>query len=166
MTDDTASAPEPASVSVEALPAHAVRGLRTRVLRPPGTPPVVLPEDERPGTLHVGAFADGVLACVATIYPEAMPGTPDAPDGPTPAERATAFRLRGMATDPAHQGRGLGSAVVRRLLAHVAAEGASVLWCNARVSAQGFYERLGFVTEGPEFDIPGIGPHYVMWRRP
>jgi hypothetical protein len=32
------------------------------------------------------------------------------------------------------------------------------------VVALGFYERLGFVAEGAEFDIDPIGPHYVMTR--
>lgn len=42
--------------------------------------------------------------------------------------------------------------------------GAEVLWCNARVGALGFYLRLGFATIGEEFEIAGIGPHFVMWR--
>jgi len=48
---------------------------------------------------------------------------------------------------------------------HIRAHGGRLLWCNARVVALGFYERLGFVTEGPEFDIHPIGPHYVMTRQ-
>ncbi len=42
--------------------------------------------------------------------------------------------------------------------------GRRLLWCNARVVALGFYTKLGLHTEGDEFDIPGIGPHYVMTR--
>jgi hypothetical protein len=32
------------------------------------------------------------------------------------------------------------------------------------LAALGFYERLGFIAEGPEFEIVPIGPHYVMTR--
>ena len=44
------------------------------------------------------------------------------------------------------------------------ARGGDLLWCNARVVALGFYERLGFVAEGPEFEIVPIGPHFVMTK--
>ena len=41
-------------------------------------------------------------------------------------------------------------------------EPAGILWCNARTSAIGFYEKLGWrVTSGP-FDVPGVGPHVTM----
>jgi predicted GNAT family N-acyltransferase len=39
-----------------------------------------------------------------------------------------------------------------------------MIWCNARLSAVRFYEKLGFETRGDEFDIPDVGPHVVMWR--
>jgi ribosomal protein S18 acetylase RimI-like enzyme len=62
------------------------------------------------------------------------------------------------------QGSGLGRAVLTECIEHVRSAGAEVLWCNARLGALGFYERLGFATVGDEFDIAGIGPHYVMWK--
>ena len=41
------------------------------------------------------------------------------------------------------------------------------LWCNARLHAVGFYERQGWKVEGDEFDVPDIGPHFVMrWNPP
>jgi hypothetical protein len=36
------------------------------------------------------------------------------------------------------------------------------VWCNARTPAVGFYEKLGFSTIGEEFELPPIGPHYLM----
>jgi hypothetical protein len=38
------------------------------------------------------------------------------------------------------------------------------MWCQARVSAQGFYEKVGFATLGERFWLPLSGPHYVMVR--
>ncbi|MFK7789853.1 MAG: hypothetical protein AB8C95_10235, partial [Phycisphaeraceae bacterium] len=38
------------------------------------------------------------------------------------------------------------------------------LWCNARTSASGYYERLCFIQHGDLFEIPDIGPHAVMVR--
>ena len=39
---------------------------------------------------------------------------------------------------------------------------ARLLWCNARVTAADFYRKLGFEIVSDEFDIPNIGPHYLM----
>lgn len=146
--------------SIEAVPAAAVRPLRSEVLRP-GQPPtsLVYPGDDHPQALHVGAFADGVLVGIATVYPEPMPLRPMAD-----VDSDRAFRLRGMATRPDWQGKNLGRRVLTRCIEHARDHDADVLWCNARVVALGFYERLGFETLGDEFDIEGIGPHYVMWR--
>lgn len=147
-------------MQVRAITAAETQPLRSAVLRP-GQPPesLVYPGDDAPTTFHAGAIIDGEIVGIATIYPEPMPLVPQAALDP-----ASAFRLRGMATRPDLQGTGLGRAVLLRCIEHVRDAGASVLWCNARVSALGFYQRLGFETVGDEFDIAGIGPHYVMWH--
>jgi len=136
------------------------RPLRSEILRP-GQPPesLVYPGDDAPDSFHAGAFVDGVLVGIATVYPEPMPAAPGADLDPV-----NAFRLRGMATRTGLQGRGIGRAVLGQCIEHVRASGADVLWCNARTGALGFYERLGFETLGDEFDIAGIGPHFVMWK--
>jgi GNAT superfamily N-acetyltransferase len=71
-------------------------------------------------------------------------------------------QLRGMATDSAWAGRGVGKAVLEA--AHKLA-GPRSLWCDARMSAHDFYARLGWVAEGEIFDIPQVGPHTVMRYR-
>ena len=70
-----------------------------------------------------------------------------------------------MATVPSVRGAGHGRALLELCFDHIRAQGGRLLWCNARVVALGFYKRLGFVAEGPEFDIHPIGPHYVMTRQ-
>ena len=47
-------------------------------------------------------------------------------------------------------------------LARVAARGGDVVWCDARVGAAGFYERMGFTVVTDEFEKTGIGPHIGM----
>ncbi|MEM1043631.1 MAG: GNAT family N-acetyltransferase [Bacteroidota bacterium] len=147
-------------MTVRPITAAETRPLRSTVLRP-GQPPgsLVYPGDDAPGSFHAGALLDGEVVGIASIFPEPMPVAPRAGFDP-----ADAFRLRGMATRPDLQGTGLGRAVLGRCIEHIRTTGTVLLWCNARTPALGFYERLGFETVGEEFGIPGIGPHYVMWK--
>lgn len=147
-------------MQIRPISAAETRPLRADILRP-GQPPesLVYPGDDAPDSFHAGAFLGGVLVGIASVYPEPLPI--DLPD----LAPNSAFRLRGMATRPELQGQGLGRAVLEGCLTHVRDAGAEVLWCNARTGALGFYRRLGFETVGDKFEIEGIGPHYVMWRR-
>ena len=124
------------------------------------------PEDETVA-VHVAAYADGAgdPGGVGTVYAEAPP---DAHRGEIPEAAyapGAAWRLRGMATSEAARGTGLGRLVLEACFAAVRDGGGAFLWCNARLGAVPFYERLGMRAVGPEFDIPEIGPHYVMWAR-
>jgi GNAT superfamily N-acetyltransferase len=83
-----------------------------------------------------------------------------APDG-----EPSAWRVRGMATAPAARAKGAGTAVLDALLRHALARGASRVWCNARVDARPLYERAGFQAVSEEFELPEIGPHFVMERK-
>ncbi len=152
---------------VRRVPAAVVRPLRTAVLRPGWTDRLATyPEDETVA-VHVAAFRDGVDTPdgVGTVYAEAPP---DAHRGEIPEAAyapGASWRLRGMATSDEARGTGLGRVVLEACFAVVRQSGGQVLWCNARLVAVPFYERLGMAAVGPEFDIPGIGPHYVMWSR-
>ena len=59
------------------------------------------------------------------------------------------------------RGKGHGAALIRHFVD--AAEGPVVL--DAQVDALGFYERLGFVAEGPVFDDAGIAHRRMVLRR-
>lgn len=121
--------------------------LRARVLRP-GQPKQRshFSGDDAPGTIHFGAFLNEQLVGVATLLNEG--------DG---------LRLRGMAVDETMRGRSIGAALLGAIH-QAAAERHRPLWCNARAVAVGFYQRYGWIVEGDVFDLPDIGPHYVMRR--
>jgi predicted GNAT family N-acyltransferase len=68
-----------------------------------------------------------------------------------------------VAVLPQYRGTGAGLAIMRRLVELAAQRGFSEVYLNSQVSARGFYERLGFRAEGPEFDEVGI-PHQRMRR--
>jgi predicted GNAT family N-acyltransferase len=67
-----------------------------------------------------------------------------------------------MATEAAVRGTGAGQALLDDGLARVAARGGDLVWCDARVTAAGFYERAGFTVVTEPYDKPGLGPHVGM----
>lgn len=142
-------------MSLRSISASQTWELRHRLLRPNQAHDAVrYPGDADASTLHVGAFAGGKLVGIASVYRHAPPGEED----------PTAWRLRGMATVPAARDRGHGSDMLLACSAHVARQGGTRLWCNARTAAAAFYARHGFTRCGEEFEIPPIGPHVVMER--
>jgi len=68
-----------------------------------------------------------------------------------------------VATLPAYRGRGVGSAVMRFLLAAADVAGAPFVVLSAQTHALAFYRRLGFVPYGNRFLAVGI-EHQMMAR--
>jgi GNAT superfamily N-acetyltransferase len=142
-------------MKVVTIPAEGTHPLRLLVLRPGGTlADCQWPIDAVPDAFHLAVDDGDARICVASFQPAAHPTIP----------AVQPWQLRGMATHPAHRGRGAGRLLVEHALELVREHGTDLLWCNARLVAVPFYARLGFQLQGPEFDIPGIGPHHVMGR--
>lgn len=132
------------------IPIEETRALRQAVLRPhQGLDE--LAAHETAGTFAVGVHDGATLISVGFVAPEGEPG---------------AWRVRGMATTPSARGRGAGAAVLEALVRHATEQGATRIWCNARISARSLYERAGFEVVSDEFELPEIGPHVVMQTRP
>jgi GNAT superfamily N-acetyltransferase len=137
-----------AAIEVRPVPAAQTRALRQAVLRPhQSLEEMHASEPER--AYAVGAFDGDRLVAVGLI-------------GPDPDANAGSWRVRGMATDAPSQGRGFGTAVLAALLEHARAEQARRVWCTVRTPARSLYERAGFRVLSDEFEIPQIGPHFVM----
>jgi predicted GNAT family N-acyltransferase len=68
-----------------------------------------------------------------------------------------------VAVLPQYRGTGTGVALMQCLMDLAAERGFTEVYLNAQVTAAGFYERLGFRADGPEFDEVGI-PHQRMRR--
>lgn len=108
--------------------------------------------DDAPGTRHLGAYCGGELLAVASLYVAEIPGRPG----------IAALQIRGVATKPEARGTGLGTALMSAARDYAQNQGAQILWCNARIAAAEFYRKLGYETVGEQFEIPDVGPHYVM----
>lgn len=162
--------PADPSAEMRLLPAAATLELRQRVLRPhQSVNDVRFPNDEAVDSRHFGVFVHGCLVGIASLCRELEPLELQPKAERLHAERLHAerqargdWRLRGMATLPEVRGQGYGKELVHACLRHARAEGGIRLWCNARVSALGFYEALGFVARGSEFAVPEAGPHVRM----
>lgn len=146
----------PLDFDLRDITAQQTHPLRQRVLRPNQPPEAMFyPGDETPGAVHLGAFdAEQRLVGIASLSIEPPPDAPE----------LRSFRLRGMAVDPGLQGQGIGARLIEASLTRAQEAGLSSIWCNARISAEPFYRRLGFTVVGERFEIEGIGPHVVMRR--
>ena len=141
------------TVTVDEVPADVTYALRRAVLRPDGGE-VTWAGDEDPATFHLAArSADGEVVGVVRFSPAACAWRPDA---------GAPWQLRGMATAPGLRGAGIGRQLLVDGLARVTARGGDLVWCDARTTAAGFYERMGFSVVTEPFDKPGIGPHVGM----
>ncbi|WP_030773317.1 MULTISPECIES: GNAT family N-acetyltransferase [unclassified Streptomyces] len=76
----------------------------------------------------------------------------------------TVGSLGRLAVAKSARGLGVGVALVRAIEAEAARRGLTAVDLGAQTHALGFYERLGYVAYGPEFQDAGI-PHRAM-RRP
>jgi GNAT superfamily N-acetyltransferase len=133
-------------VLLREIPVAETRGLRRAILRPHDSEET-LAEHEPDAAFALGAFQREELIAIGFIAPDGTPGS---------------WRIRGMATVAHARGEGVGSAVLTGLLEHALDAGATRVWCNARTSARSLYERAGFLVVSEEFEIPGIGMHFVM----
>jgi predicted GNAT family N-acyltransferase len=113
------------------------------------------PGDDDDGTFHLGAYVDDKLVSVASFYIDNHPDIKD----------EFQYRLRGMATLEEHRKNGYSLALLQTALPLIEKNNIQTLWCNARSSAAGFYEKVGFEKISDEFEIEGIGPHFLMVKK-
>lgn len=138
---------------IRSVQAREIWPLRHKVLRPHMTlEDCDYPHDNDADTFHLATIEGDRILCIGSFYKEKCPSL----------EGLKPYRLRGMATEPDHRGRGLGRDLIHSALEHLRAQQADLLWCNARENALRFYTKLDFTTHGGPFDIPGIGPHYLL----
>lgn len=149
---------DPGTIVVRRVVVIDIRALRHAVLRP-GLPvdSTRFDGDDLDTTIHVAAVVGAtvigttVIGCASWMLSE-FAGEP-------------AYQLRGMAVDPAWQGSGIGGRLLRQSEDLLRDSPITLRWCNARISAVGFYERQRWTVVSPVFDIPTAGPHCRMTKR-
>ena len=68
-----------------------------------------------------------------------------------------------MAIDPIIQGTGTGAKIIQKAIEELKKKNIKLLWCDARLKATGFYEKLNFKVLGDIYEVPVIGPHKLMY---
>lgn len=75
------------------------------------------------------------------------------------------YRLGQMVVEPNYQGKNLGRQVVLTLIDLAKQQGAIALELNSRLSAVGFYQKLGFQTFGNEFPSSTTGVTHIGMKQ-
>lgn len=88
---------------------------------------------------HFGAFMDDELVGVVSLF-----------------QNGDDFQFRKFAVDESVQGKGIGKTMLQHLVDFAINENAKRLWCNARISAIGFYLKYGFTPTGQLFTKNGF----------
>lgn len=129
------------------------RPLRLQVLRPGFTlEAVCFEEDIAPDSFHLGLFIEEELVCTASFFATRN----------LLFEVPSQYQLRGMATHPDHRNKNAGKFLMEEGIRKLQNKNAELLWCNGRLVATSFYERLGFKLIGEEFLSINI-PHKIMY---
>ncbi|MFM7389660.1 MAG: GNAT family N-acetyltransferase [Vampirovibrionales bacterium] len=135
---------------------HAAVALRQAVLRTPLGLVFTAEELAKEAPyLHCVAVLEGnVVGSLMLVY--------GSPVLETPSE-SLEVQLRQMAVQHEGQSLGIGSRLLGFAESLAKANGATVLWCNARQSAQRFYEKNGFQVVGDPFTLVEL-PHIKMQK--
>jgi hypothetical protein len=98
-------------------------------------------DDDEDVSFHLGAFKDHKLVSVASFFYERNPIFTDLHQ----------YQLR--------------SELLTTAFPIIKQNFCTLLWCNARLSAVGYYEKVGFKKLNDDvFEIEDIGPHVLMYK--
>lgn len=130
--------------------------LRNELLRPgKDVSTCIFEGDDAPSTRHFGAIDEaGNIVAIVSVYRKDN----------TAIKEENAYQIRAMATGSACRGQGVGRLLLTAVEEHAKSEGSSLIWANARSSVVGFYAKAGYRLASSEFDVDGIGPHYLVLK--
>lgn len=98
---------------------------------------LILPDDE--SGLHLGCLDNGLVVSAGSLFID-----------------GASARLRKFATLPEYQGRGIGTAMLKKMTQLLRQKEVTEFWFDARETARYFYEKSGFAVSGDVFYKSGI----------
>ncbi|MDP3312422.1 GNAT family N-acetyltransferase [Lutibacter sp.] len=141
-------------ITIKKITAQDTYPIRLEVLRKNIPLPFQFNGDLDDTTFHLGAFNNDKLISVSSYMKES-----------NNLFNGSQYQLRGMATLVEYQGKGVGKLMLENAISIIEEKNIDFLWCNARISAVNFYEKLGFKTVGEIFQINYVGEHYAMVKK-
>ncbi|TQD37727.1 GNAT family N-acetyltransferase [Haloflavibacter putidus] len=141
-------------LQVQEVLAETVLPIRQEVLRP-GKPlsACVFEPDPLASSHHFMLLKDNLEIAIASYFKERHPEF----------QEEKQYRLRGMAVLPEYHGKSFGKKLLNESLKKLPSR--NLVWFNARLKAVGFYKKQGFLPQGEEFEIPGVGLHILMFQK-
>jgi len=115
----------------------------------------VISPDELESTFHMGAIENDIVVGTSTFLVEIN----------EKFDTKFQYRLRAMATSPSVKGKQVGRQIIETSIEKLKSMGVELLWCDARLEATGFYEKLGLKMKGEIYNVPNIGPHKLMYLK-
>jgi phosphoribosylformimino-5-aminoimidazole carboxamide ribotide isomerase len=125
-------------ISIEQIRPELTWRLRQRVLYPAQQLNDMGMDEDNDG-LHFAAFKDNLIVGVVSLFP-----------------KGDDFQFRKFAIDDSVQGMGIGRQMLDHISDFAVLNGGKRIWCNARVSAIGFYLKAGFTHTGQLFSKNGF----------
>jgi GNAT superfamily N-acetyltransferase len=115
---------------------------------------LTFPEDEMEGSFHLGVQRGDDIVAIGSFSPS--------PTDQRPGVKT--YQLRGMAVEEGLQGSGVGRMLLEAAADRMRAAGVEAVWANARDTALGFYEKLGWkvVGEGYHHGWRNMPHHFVV----
>jgi GNAT superfamily N-acetyltransferase len=95
--------------------------------------------DEDNNGIHFGAFTEDKLVGIISLF-----------------QHDTSFQFRKLAVLPDFQKMGIGNNLLNRVEEYARSEDGTIIWCNARVSAIGFYLKAGYAHTTKLFSKNGF----------
>ncbi len=125
-------------ISIEQITHELTWRLRRDVLYP-GEKLFEMEMEEDSNGIHFGAFKDDKLVGVVSLF-----------------QNRNMFQFRKLAVDSSVQNMRIGSALLAYITECALENSGASIWCNARITAIGFYRKAGFIQTGKLFTKKGI----------
>jgi predicted GNAT family N-acyltransferase len=133
-------------LSIEQITPHLTWRLRRDILYP-GQYLHDMEMDEDNHGYHFGAFQNNELVGVVSLF-----------------QKGTDWQFRKFAVSDKVRKGGIGTQLLSYITGFAEQEHGTRLWCNARLSATGFYAKFGFSKTGSEFHKNGFD--YIIMEKP
>lgn len=132
-------------LSIEQITPRLTWRLRREILYPDQHLHDMEMEEDNYG-YHFGAFSDNVLVGVVSLF-----------------QNGTDWQFRKFAVISDVQKQGIGTQLLNYITGFAERENGTGLWCNARLSATGFYAKNGFTETGEVFHRNGFD--YIIMQK-